>query len=183
MAQQKFTIKIDSDFDLATRRAIAEDVIDFIIERSKSGKDKNNIPFADYSEGYINSFDFKLAGKSKKPNLTLTGEMLNSIELLNSTAGNLTIGIPLLDEFNNKKAEGNIKGTYGSTTPNPLKARDFMGISDADLNKIQNKYRKGELGRGDSTDTLTSILAAEGSRRLVSQFFGGEETTGEDSGL
>lgn len=139
--QQKFTVKVSKLYGDAERVAIGLDIIDHIIERSKSGKDKNNNPFPGYSKEYTKSFDFKLAGKSKsKVDLTLSGEMLSALEILDTKDGEITIGIPANDDFNNAKAEGNIKGTYGKDTPIRGKKRDFMGISQGDLSEIKGKY-------------------------------------------
>ena len=63
-----------------------------------------------------------------------------SIEILDNKKGEITIGIPSDDTFNNAKAEGNIKGTYGQSTPIRGKKRDFMGIKRSDLNNIKSEY-------------------------------------------
>ena len=132
------------------RQAIALEVIDFIVERSKKGYDKNGkkfIPASGYSASYANSQDFKNAGKSKgKINLTLSGEMLNSIEHLKDKAGEITIGFDKSDDELNGKAEGNILGSYGGD-PNPKKARDFLGIQEKDLNKILKNYVSDDSDR------------------------------------
>lgn len=148
MTWQRTTIQIPKDLKPKQRQAIALEVIDFIVERSKSGKDKNGKAFPKYSAGYANSQDFKNAGKSKgKVNLTLSSEMLNSIELLKDKAGELVIGFDKSDDELNGKAEGNILGTYGKDTPNPSKARDFLGIQEKDLNKILKNYVSDDEGR------------------------------------
>ena len=131
--QQKFTVKVSNKYDEQTRVAIGLEIIDLILERTGKGLDKNNKAFAGYSKSYTSSFDFKLAGKNKnKVNLNLSGEMLNAITLLDQKKGEITIGIPKDDDFNNSKAQGNIEGTYGGA-PKRGKKRDFMGISRCDL--------------------------------------------------
>jgi hypothetical protein len=102
------------------------------------GKDKRNRNFKPYSKSYKESLDFKIGGKSSKPNLTLSGDMLDSIELISQRSGNLLIGFENGTE-ENAKAEGNIKGTYGQKKPTG-KARDFLGITQKDLNAILDKY-------------------------------------------
>lgn len=66
--------------------------------------------------------------------------MLNSIELLKHKNGEIVIGFDKGDKELNSKAEGNIKGTYGTDRPNPKKARDFLGIKASDLKNILDKY-------------------------------------------
>lgn len=171
MAQQKFTVSVPDGYESEERRAIGEEIIQQIIERSKSGKDKNGIDFPKYSKSYMDSFDFKLAGKGKKPNLTLSGEMLNALTVLDTGSGEITIGYREADKFNNDKAEGNIKGSYGGE-PQASKARDFLGVSDSELSSILTKYPVPEdrsLGLGDLGSLL---IAMRESEDLADQFFG-----------
>lgn len=169
MAQQKFTAKISTKYSEEERVALGIEIIDAIIERSKSGKDKKNKDFKSYSKSYMKSFDFKLAGKGKKPNLTLSGEMLNSLTVLDTADGEITIGIPEDDALNNAKAEGNITGSYGKPKGDPSKARDFMGIAAKDLKEITDKYptKKNDL----NTDLLGLLTADKASRELAGNFF------------
>lgn len=175
MAQQKFTAKISKLYDEEERVAIGLEIIDHIIKRSQKGKDKAGKDFAGaagkYSESYKKSLNFKLGGKSKSGpvNLTLSGEMLNALTVLDTADGEITIGIPADDKFNNAKAEGNIKGTYGRSKPIPGKARDFMGISKDDLKSITTKYptKKNEL----NADLVKLLGATEASQEIASNFF------------
>lgn len=169
--QQKFTVKVSKLYGDAERLAIGHDIIDHVIDRSKSGKDKNNKEFASYSKEYKKSFDFKLAGKSSKVNLTLSGEMLNALEVLDTKQGEITIGIPEDDDFNNAKAEGNIKGTYGQDKPIRGKKRDFMGISQKDLTEIKNKYPVKT--KKDREATQNKALELIGTLNLASDLLEG----------
>lgn len=142
---QRVSITVPKRFGPTERLAIAQEVIDFIIKRSQSGKDIDGNPFPKYSPQYTKSLDFKVAGKSKgKVNLTLSGDMLNSIKLLSHGSGQLTVGFDRGDSENNGKAEGNQLGTYGKKTPDKKKARPFLGISKDDLRKIIEKYPPSE---------------------------------------
>jgi hypothetical protein len=175
MAQQKFTAKISGKYSEEERVAIGIEMIDAIIDRTKSGKDKNNRDFkgaaGKYSTGYKNSFDFKLGGKSKSGpvNLTLSGEMLDALTVLGTSKGEITIGIPADDDFNNKKAEGNITGSYGRPKGDSSKARDFMGMSKAQLKEITTKYptTKNEV----NTDLIKLLGAAKAADTLADSFF------------
>lgn len=137
--QQKFTIELSKEYSDSERELIADEIIEFIKTRTEKGKDKNNESFPKYSDKYRESLDFKNAGKSKKVNLKLSGDMLDSIELLNNFKnGKIQIGFEAgTDE--NARAEGNILGSYGGD-PDKEKARDFLGIDEADLKKILKKY-------------------------------------------
>lgn len=133
MAWQRVKIKIPENYKPSEREAIADEVIDYIIERTKSGRDKNNEAFPKYSESYKKSLDFKIAGKSNKVDLTLSGDMLASISLLNHKRGEITVGFDRGDKENNDKATGHITGFYGRSKEQ--KIRDFLGITDNDLEK------------------------------------------------
>ena len=141
MAWIKTKIKIKKAYKPQAREAIGQDIIDHIIERSKSGKDKSGNPFPAYSKNYIKSKDFKIAGKSKsKVNLTLSDEMLNGLILLGHKKGEITVGYEKDDDRNNSVAEGNIKGTYGQPSPIRGKKRDFLGIQASAKKEISEKY-------------------------------------------
>ena len=175
MAQQKFKVKISKKYNTQERVAIGLDVIERIIERTQQGKDKKNKDFsgaaAEYSDSYKGSFDFKLAGKSKsgKVNLTLSSEMLNALTILNHKSGEITIGYTKDDEFNNAKAEGNIKGTYGQKKPIRGKKRDFLGITGAEKKEITSNYPTNKKDK-DSSSLLKTLLATEASREIAGQF-------------
>lgn len=133
MAQQKFTIDINTKYNKEERQAIAQRIIDHIVKRTvEKNVDKNNRPFPKYSKEYTKSPEFRIAGKSKKVNLTLSGDMLAEMRLLSERSGKITIGYEDGTE-ENSKAEGNVKGTYGQSKPIPGKKRDFLGISNNDL--------------------------------------------------
>jgi len=158
MAHQKFELSIDSRYDAADQAEIAREVIDFIVDRSRDGIDKDGNKFPAYSKEYRESLDFRIAGKSNSVNLTMSGEMLNSIELLSREAGRLTIGFQAGTQINDQ-AEGNILGTYGQTTPDSRKARDFLGISQSDLSGILARFPIEEAPRSPVDVEATPTLA------------------------
>lgn len=149
MSWQRVKIQIPKGYKPSEREAIADEIIDFIVERTQSGKDKNNQNFPGYSKAYKNSLDFKIAGKTSKVDLTLSGDMLTSIQVLNHKNGELTVGFDRSDSENNAKATGHITGVYGNS--NKVKKRDFLGITNGDLKKrilsnypLSNRRRRKE---------------------------------------
>ena len=154
-------IEIDKRYKPAARKAIAADVIDFIIKRTLKGKKPDGEPYPGYSDSYKKSLDFKIAGKNKnKVNLRLSFEMLNSIVLRNDSAGRIRIGIADGDTTNIKKAEGNSIGSYGGE-PNKKKERPFLDISDSDLKKIEAKYPiENKTSLQEAIATAQAIRAA-----------------------
>lgn len=141
MAWIRKKIKVRKDLNKIQRQAVAQAVIDHIVERSQSGIDKRGKPFPGYSTEYVQSLDFRIAGKSAGDvDLTLSGEMLNSLKLLRDKKGEITIGFDKGDKDLNGKAEGNIKGTYGNKSPVRGRKRDFLGIQRKVLKNIQDQY-------------------------------------------
>ena len=99
---QKVVIPIGSGYTPAQRRRIAEELIDVMITRTEEGVGVYGNPndprslkkrrFPGYSDTYINSLDFKIAGKSPgSVNLKLSGDMLAAIELLEDKGDKLVI--------------------------------------------------------------------------------------------
>ena len=141
--QQKFRVDL-SDYDMtpAQKREFADLAIERIYDRSNEGKHidasgNRVVDMPKYSAGYAASLDFKIAGKRKnKPDLQLSGDMLASIKLLKPMRDGVEIGFAASDKQNNGKAEGNILGTYGTETPDPKKARRFLGLTPREIRVI-----------------------------------------------
>jgi hypothetical protein len=140
MATKWQKIKIDlSGYGLSPdqKDEVADLIIERIVNRTDQGKDKDGRKFAGYSKSYKESLDFKVAGKTNKVDLQLSGDMLAALSVLDQTSRSVVIGFERGSE-ENAKADGNIRGTYGKPTPDPKKARDFLGITDRELSKIIN---------------------------------------------
>lgn len=143
---------------------IAEDIIDFIIERTKSGKGKDGERFPGYSAEYKKSLEFKIAGKTNKVDLTLSGEMLDSIEIIEAKNGKIKFGYSSSNPMAGR-AEGNMIGSYGGK-PNPGKERRFLEISQKELSRIVQKV--GELP--DKIQSDISKAAKQGALDIVDNF-------------
>jgi hypothetical protein len=151
---QRVTIKVPDYLGPDERVAVATEILDYIRERTqKKNLDKNNKPFAGYSDAYVKSLDFKIAGKSKGDiNLTLSGDMLGALDILNHANGKIVIGYEN-GTPENAKADGNIRGTYGKAKPTGPK-RDFLGITPGDLKKILANYPANQ----DNSDRVAEVL-------------------------
>ncbi len=103
--------------------------IQFIVDRTLEGKDKNGKAFKAYKPSYYNSKIFDIYGKSRgSVNLELTGEMHASIDVLKPTQKGVLIGIT--DFENETKADAHINGKGN------LPKRDFWGINNDELDDI-----------------------------------------------
>jgi hypothetical protein len=179
---QKIDVKLPSGYSSDIREAIAAEIISVIRKRTIKNKDKDGEKFPSYSKDYTKSVDFRAAGKSKGDiNLTLSGDMLASMELLENKKSKISIGFED-GTVQNAKADGNIRGTYGKPKPIPGKARDFLGISSDELEKILKKYPKDDdkaEARADAIlkanekiqKRLDSIEINELSSDEIDQFF------------
>lgn len=136
---QKFTLDIPKWLDSDQRAQLADDVIEYIKQRTEKGRDVDGDAFAPYSEAYMKSLTFKIGGKSKKVDLTLSGDMLAAIGVLSDKPGKIVIGFED-GSPENARADGNIRGTYGKRSGDPKKARPFLGISDDALDKLLSFY-------------------------------------------
>ena len=151
---QRVTIEIPDAYTPLEREAIAEKVLDYIRYRTKEkNQNKNNRPFAGYSDAYAKSIEFKIAGKSKSDvNLTQSGDTLAEMDLLSHRPGAITIGYEKGSKAN-AIADGNIRGTYGHSKPVGPK-RDWLGITQGDLEKILERFplndRKKSLERAQT---------------------------------
>lgn len=136
---QRVSIDVPKAYGPDEREAIAQDLIDYIVERTQSGKGKGGKGFAGYSDSYIHSKEFKIAGKSAGDvNLTLTGDMLADLKLISNRAGKIIIGYENGTE-SNAKADGNIRGTYGKSKASGPR-RDFLGLTETEIQKVLDKY-------------------------------------------
>lgn len=134
---QRVNIDI-SDYDLtpSQRAELGDLIIERIYERTtEESRDANGKKFPEYSKSYKDSLDFKVAGKSNSVDLQLSGDMLAAMKVLSVRGDTIRVGFENGTE-ENAKADGNIRGTYGQDTPNPKKARNFLGVTDAELRKL-----------------------------------------------
>lgn len=137
-------IEVPSELTRSERRRLATKIIDFIIERTESGRgakwngsDYENVKFAKYSKSYAESLDFENAGKSRgDPNLTLTGDMLADMDYLDDkdTKNTITIGYDV-NYQDRGKVEGNATGIRGSSSE-VLNPRPFVGITQKDVDRL-----------------------------------------------
>jgi len=132
-----FTVFVDPAFDADERETIGNSIVNYVIARTKKGRGVDNKRFKNkngsskYTEAYQNHIDFKLGGKIPNPiNLTLTGDMLSSIEVLDiSLAGRIIIGID--DAQNAEKAQWMREKGY-----------DFLGLSDSEKNVLLRQFNR-----------------------------------------
>jgi len=144
--EQTVDLKELTGVDLSEARpikeAIAQAIIDRIQSRTEAGE---GVRFSSngsatpvklkspYSKEYVDSIEFRAAGKKKgQVNMTLTGDMLASMDVL-STSGN-AIKIGITDDAQIPKAFNHL---VGDTVPK----RPWFGISKAEMAEILNQFK------------------------------------------
>lgn len=118
----------------ALKEAIGQALIDKMVDRTQSGKSVTGKNLkSPYSKQYADTLEFKAAGKSKgNVNMTLTGDMLRSIDILDVGANTITIGIDDPDE-----APKSFNHQTGDTVPR----RPFFGVQVKEVNEVEREFR------------------------------------------
>lgn len=129
---QTITIEVDESYNASEREAIAEDIVDKIVDNTLKGVDKNGKQFVELSKEYA-AFKRKAVGSSKA-NLRLSSEMLGALKYIKSKSGKgrITVGYKG-GTTQNAKAKNH---RLGETVPK----RDFLGLPDKQVKRITNKY-------------------------------------------
>lgn len=145
--QNKYTAVIDPRYTRAERNVIAFAIIEFIQKRTAKGQGiggkafRNSAGQTKYTDSYTETREYKIAGKSQgRINLELSGDMLDSIEVLDiNIAGRVVIGYNNDDE-NDKSVFMREKGY------------DFLGLSNQELNNVL-----AQVGSPSQQDDRTTI--------------------------
>jgi uncharacterized protein YuzE len=167
-------IGVDISEDRNLVREIGQAIIDYMVERAEDGKGLNGVKLkSPYSKEYSESLDFKAAGKSKsKVNMTLSGDMLASIDIVDQSGSVIEIGIE--DSEQAVKAYGHQTGFEGHPVLDGPK-RPFFGVSVKELqkeilpqfkNKIKNASASGDdqelvISRARSATTAAELFNIE----------------------
>lgn len=141
---------------------IAEVILNHITSRTIAGLDKNNKKFKKYSEEYA---DRKGVGRNDV-DLILSGEMIESLELVSHKNGEIVIGYKDPSDELAGKVEGNRTGSYGKG-PDPKKARDFLGIDKDELDILLESFRDEE----EKAENLDDIDIDALARELANEMF------------
>lgn len=162
MAWMRTKVKIDTSLKPKERLQLSEAIINYIQNRTQDGLDKNLEKFERYSASYA---AYKGVGVNDV-DLVFAGDMLSDLKVLSHKSGELTIGFEKGSQ-SNAKAEGNIKGTYGNSSP-VTKGRDFLGISQEEVDALMNNL--DIEGFEGLTDAQINQMAIEAAREIGIEF-------------
>ena len=144
--------------DESLKQAVAQWAIEKIRDRTRSGKDAFGNSMGKYSESYKNSDAFKAAGKTNRVDLYLTGEMLETIDVISSKGNEIEIGWN--DDTNNGKAYGHQTGFDGHPfLDGEVDPRPFFGITEDDFKTIKKEFTvpASDLKNEDILNQLKNI--------------------------
>lgn len=161
MAWMKTKVNIATGIKPRDRVALSDAIINYIQNRTLDGLDKNLEPFIKYTSNYAKH---KGVGVNDV-DLTFSGDMLLDLKLLSHKNGELTIGFEKGSKSNGK-AEGNIRGTYGQSAP-VNKGRDFLGISDEEVDALMNNVEIDETQFSNLSDAEIDRIARDAAREIL----------------
>jgi hypothetical protein len=161
----KLVLKVPTYLNSADKREVADRVIDFIKTRTRAGNSKSNKPWRGKAGEYTKAYA-KVKGKKSPVDLDNSSAMLEAMRYFvgKNTPGEIVVGYTKGTK-SERKAEGNIKGTYGQSSPIPGKARPFLDISNQDLKNILDDYTEEvleEIKAGDRKIPTQKGKKAEG---------------------
>lgn len=141
-------------------------VVDEIVRRTQEDNvDKAGRKFRKYSKAYINSTNFKIAGKEAgKVDLTLSGDMLGTMQVLGTAGPAVTIGWNIAVE--DEKAGYHVEGT------GKMPKRDFFGMPKGEQYKILKSVLR---------DLPTETIPAGEIQTAVTEAIDIESLTGGES--
>jgi hypothetical protein len=148
-----YTAFIDDNYTEAQRREIGLLIINYIQDRTRQGLGIGKLPFRNsrgqkrYSENYVESKEFEVAGKSPNQiNLSFTGDMLDSLEILDaSKTGEVKIGFSS-DTESDKSVFLEEKGYK------------FLGLTNSELSEILDGYDRPAERNLDISPVLIQSL-------------------------
>lgn len=163
---QRFNLKEIFGVDLSDypeiRQSVASAIIEKIVTRTKDGYAiGGNRELKEYSLEYKNSLNFKAAGKKPSDvNMTLNGDMLDTLTLIDETNNTITIGWD--DDLQSAKA---FNHNTGDTKGMPR--RPFFGLNKTEITDLKSQFKSEiraavktlkEEGRDAATEKLSTLI-------------------------
>jgi hypothetical protein len=116
----------------AVKERIAQALIDKMKDRIAAGVDRFGEEMAPYSKVYKESFDYIAARKNETVNMRLTGDMLGSIDILESAGSLVKIGFRGGEQ--QEKAYGHFVGE------GKLPVRQFFGVTESEVEQVKEEF-------------------------------------------
>lgn len=143
-------------------QGFGQDLINEIRDRTQN-KNINRFgnSFKGYTKEYVDSFIFKaFKGGNESVNLTLTGDMMGTMDLLSVTDSFLEIGWNSSNQA--AKAHGHITGKNGQV---PKMQRDFFGLPDTVIKQKAREY-ESQIEREPARSAIQELSTSRLDRAL-----------------
>lgn len=171
LVAQEFDLEELLGVDLSQDESLANDigdaVVEFIEKRSNDGKGIGGKKLkSPYSKAYTKTTEFEVAGKSPTEiNMRLTGEMIDSIDVLDFDGQVLTVGI---EGDQAPKAHGHMTGKNGEV---PSMKREFFGLTETEFKTITEKFAD-RIDQLKAAPTRVEDLVTPQENQAINDFFG-----------
>lgn len=132
------------------RQAFANEAIKTIVERTQDGRPLFG-NWRKYSEAYKNSLEFQAFGKDDQVNLTLRGDMLGTLSVLESTGSKVVIGWD--DPTQTAKA-------FNHHTGDTVPKRPFFGLQNQEINELKSQFKDDAQSLEPRTRRVGDLLRA-----------------------
>lgn len=170
LVAQEFDLEELLGVDLSQDESLANDigdaVVEFIEKRSNDGKGIGGKKLkSPYSKAYTKTTEFEVAGKSPTDiNMRLTGEMIDSIDVLDFDGQVLTVGI---EGDQAPKAHGHMTGKNGEV---PAMKREFFGLTETEFKTITEKFAD-RIDQLKAAPTRVEDLVTPQENQAINDFF------------
>jgi hypothetical protein len=152
---------IDLSDDPVLVNEIGQEIIDFMVDRAKDGRGLGGVKLkSPYSKAYSESLEFKAHDKNKNEvNMTLTGDMLGSIDLIENDPDKLKIAIAEDDE---------VPKAYNHNVGDTVPKRPFFGVDKSELENILANYESEfKALKDDKEETKRRVREGVAQRSLI----------------
>lgn len=158
----ELTIDLNELFGAEVDQALAEvvgtEIRDQIVAFAENGRNAKGKSFKKYDEDYIESEEFRAAGKSENDvNMTLYGDMLSQLEIIRNEQGVITLGWE--DSTQKKKAYAHMTGFKGHPTIKNGPKREFLVVSQKLLGDVKDRFIDEVGGDREGVSTLLTALS------------------------
>lgn len=136
----------------ALKASITQEFIDTIVSRTQEERKQwTGTKMAGYSKEYAKTLEARATGKTagQAANLTLTGSMLGTLDVVSETDNTVTLGWTESEEA--EKAHGHITGSVG-------KVRDFFAVNSKEVDQIKREFST-EISIAKESDEATGPLS------------------------
>jgi hypothetical protein len=140
------------------KKAIGQVLLDKMLARVEGGEGIGGVKLkSPYSKPYAESLQFKAAGKSKgKVNMTLTGDMLASIDIKSTDGNKIVLAID----------ESQVEKAFNHQTGDTVPKRPFFGFTKAELKDLKKEFtprikEAAKRNAAGGSDTLFNEVANE----------------------